>query len=101
MRIATESCGSGLRLFDVTARPAGPDCARQAPETEQLAREHGMAAPVARWLPMILHPARLKDGVLVNSLMEMFCRATPDIYSRHVHGSLTRHRTPSAVARIH
>ena len=49
-----------------------------------------MAALAARWLPMIVHPDRLKQIEFVNALTEMICRATPEIYAAQVQALLTR-----------
>src|SRR5205085_11589330 len=79
-----------LALFDTGAAPASADEPEKRRELIELARSKGMAALAARWLPMIVHPDRLKQIEFVNALTEMICRATPEIYAAQVQALLTR-----------
>ena len=79
-----------LALFDTTATPAAPDEPLRRQEMIDLAREQGMAALAAHWLPMIVHPARLNQREFVQALTAMICRANPDIFSGQVLALLNR-----------
>jgi len=46
----------------------------------ELARSQGMEAMARRWLWPMVHPKRTQDMALMNPLVEMICRATPDIF---------------------
>ena len=79
-----------LALFDTGVVPAAPDEPARRQELIDLARENGMAALAARWLPMIVHAKRLCDADFIAALTQMICRATPEVYADQVNALLTR-----------
>ena len=79
-----------LALFSTGVVPASPEePARRQPMID-LAREQGMAALAAAWLPMIVHPDRLREAAFMERLTAMICRATPEIYAGQVKALMTR-----------
>ena len=83
-----------LALLDTGAHPLAPGETEQRQILMDLARSKGMLPLAKAWLPPILHPDRVHDDALVAPLMEMICRATPDIYVGQIRALLAR---PDAV----
>ena len=55
-----------------------------------LARSDGMRAMARQWLPPMIHPARLADAALVDGIVDMFARKTPQIFERQIRALLAR-----------
>jgi pimeloyl-ACP methyl ester carboxylesterase len=55
-----------------------------------LARDKGMRAMGREWMRAMVHPARLADAPLVESILEMIERQTPDRYAAQVEALLDR-----------
>ena len=55
-----------------------------------LARRSGMGAMARNWLQGMVHPARLTDSELIEPIVEMFQRRTPDFYALQIHALLNR-----------
>lgn len=55
-----------------------------------IARERGMRAMAANWIPPMLHPARRNDSALVEEITSMFERKTPDIFEAQMNALLAR-----------
>ena len=89
MRLAPERV-ERLALFDTGAAPASADEPNERRVLIELARKDGMQALAERWLPMLVHPQRLKQTEFINALIAMICRATPEIYEAQVQALLTR-----------
>lgn len=89
MRLAPERV-SHLGLMDTGAGPARPEEAANRGALVALAREAGMEALAARWLPPMLHPDRVADAALVGTLTEMVCRSTPESYAGQIRALLGR-----------
>jgi pimeloyl-ACP methyl ester carboxylesterase len=89
MRTAPERV-ERLALFDTTATPAAPDEPAKRRDMIELARDRGMQALAAHWLPMIVHPGRLSQHEFMNVLTAMICRATADIYASQIKALLNR-----------
>ena len=92
---------TGLALLDTgyAPLPAGEAGAREAAGRHgllDLARASGMRAVGERWLsiPMI-HEARLKERPLVDAILRMIERRTPDQFAAQIRALLTR---PDATA---
>lgn len=79
-----------LALFDTTATPATPDEPERRREMIDLARQQGMAALAAHWIPMIVHPQRLREREFIKALTAMMCRATPQIFEGQIAALLNR-----------
>ena len=87
-----------VALFDTghQARPAG-----QAGEAEaaqrlgllELARAQGMRVMGREWVQGMVHPDRLWDDPLIESILAMIERKTPEIFAAQIHALLAR---PSA-----
>jgi pimeloyl-ACP methyl ester carboxylesterase len=84
-----------LALLDTgcRARPAGA-----AGEDERsrrlallaLAREHGMRAMARAWVQPMVHPARLADAALIETILDMFERRTPAQFDGQIEALLAR-----------
>lgn len=66
----------------------------------EMAWSEGMAALARRWLPPMVHPARLGDTALMDRLTAMVCRATPDDFERQVRALLGRPDATGQLAAI-
>ncbi len=79
-----------LALLDTGAHPRreGEEAGRQA--LLDLADREGMAALAERWLPPMVHEARVSDTALMEPLREMVLRATPEQHHRQIRALLDR-----------
>jgi len=87
---------TGLALLDTgyTPLPPGEAGRREAQgrhDLLELARAEGMRAVGQRWLriPMI-HASRVADQPLIDGILDMFERRTPEQFAAQVHALLTR-----------
>jgi pimeloyl-ACP methyl ester carboxylesterase len=55
-----------------------------------LAWKDGIEALARQWIPPVLHPSRREEAALVESLVEMWCRATPADHEGQIRAALTR-----------
>lgn len=55
-----------------------------------VAQSQGMRAMAREWIPKIVHPARLSDEALINSIIEMIDRKTADIFAAQINALLER-----------
>jgi pimeloyl-ACP methyl ester carboxylesterase len=79
-----------LALFSTGVIPASPEEPAKRQPMIDLSRAQGMAALAAAWLPMIVHPERLRELAFMDRLTAMICRASPEIYEGQVKALLTR-----------
>jgi pimeloyl-ACP methyl ester carboxylesterase len=84
-----------IALFDTGYLPlapgaAGEEEARKRGELVTLAQSHGMRAMLSQWLPPMLHPRRVNETALVNSIIEMMSLKTPEIFAAQEHALLSR-----------
>jgi len=94
MRLAPQRV-LGLALLDTGCQPLPAD---EAGETERrgrlrllaLARERGMRAMGEEWVRGMVHPDRLQDRPLLDSILGMFERHTPDAFAAQVQALLQR-----------
>jgi pimeloyl-ACP methyl ester carboxylesterase len=77
------------------AGAAGEAETRNRAELVALAHSQGMGAMVRQWLPPMIDSRRLNDTALVNSIIEMMSRKTPEIFASQVRALLAR---PDATA---
>jgi pimeloyl-ACP methyl ester carboxylesterase len=90
----------GLALLDTGYEAFAPG---QAGEREAegrhallaLARQEGMRAMARTWVQGMVHPARLTDAELVEPILDMFERRTPDLFAMQIKALLGR---PDATA---
>jgi pimeloyl-ACP methyl ester carboxylesterase len=66
-----------------------------------LARRSGMRAMARTWLQGMVYPPRLTDAQLIEPIVEMFGRRTPDLFALQVQALLSRPDAKSVFARIH
>jgi pimeloyl-ACP methyl ester carboxylesterase len=85
-RIALLNTGSS----PLAAGAAGVEETRRRGELVALAQSQGMHAMLQQWLPPMIAPRRINDTVLVNSIVEMMSRKTPEIFSAQVRALLAR-----------
>lgn len=88
-----------IALFNTGAvpRPAGPageEEERRRRELLGIARSSGMRAMAMQWIPGMIAPDRMADQALVESIVRMFERKTPDIFEAQMNALLAR---PDAV----
>jgi pimeloyl-ACP methyl ester carboxylesterase len=86
---------AGLALLDTAYRPfAGGDHGeREKAERLRLvdiARTQGMRAMAQDWVRNMVHPSRLTDQPLIDSIVEMFARKTPEIFAGQIKALLER-----------
>ena len=95
-----------LALFntDSEALPggqAGEEEARKRHELLDLARSEGMRAMAMKWLPPMIAPRRIDDGELVEAIVRMIERKTPDILEAQMKALLARPDATPLLRRIH
>jgi pimeloyl-ACP methyl ester carboxylesterase len=69
---------------------AGEEEKRKRGELLELARSQGMPAMLRKWLPPMIDSRRIKDTALVNTIIEMMSRKTPEIFAAQVRALLAR-----------
>lgn len=84
-----------LALLDTGYAPcpageAGAEERRYRHALLALAREQGMAALGERWSKPMVHPSRLADRRLMDDLLAMIARSTPDRFARQIEALLAR-----------
>jgi len=90
----------GLALLDTGFHGPRPHEAPARMALVELAYQEGMAAVAAQWFPPIVHPDRVSDRALMDPLVEMVCRATPQIFGRQQRAGLQRPDATSYLSRI-
>jgi pimeloyl-ACP methyl ester carboxylesterase len=84
-----------IALFDTGYLPRPQNAAGQEEERSRLAllavaRSEGMRSMAAQWLPPMIHPARRTDLPLVDTIIDMFARKTPDTFAAQIRALLGR-----------
>src|SRR5579863_4870205 len=86
-----------IALLDTGYLPlAAGEAGQQEAETRKrgelvaLAQSQGMRAMLRQWLPPMIAPRRINDTVLVNAIVEMMSRKTPEIFAAQVRALLAR-----------
>ena len=69
---------------------AGQEETRKRAELVALAQAQGMRAMLRQWLPPMIDTRRREDTVLVNAIVEMMSRKTPEIFAAQVRALLGR-----------
>jgi len=64
------------------------------------ARRQGMRAMGWEWLQGMVYPSRLSDAVLVNAILDMIERKTPDYYAAQTRALITRPDATPLLGRI-
>jgi pimeloyl-ACP methyl ester carboxylesterase len=65
-----------------------------------LARASGVRAMCAQWVQGMVHPDRLADAVLIESITQMFERKSPERFARQQNALLTRPDASPVLARL-
>jgi pimeloyl-ACP methyl ester carboxylesterase len=63
-------------------------------------RRQGMRAMGWEWLQGIVYPSRLSDAVLVNAILDMIARKTPELYAAQTQALIYRPDATSLLAKI-
>jgi pimeloyl-ACP methyl ester carboxylesterase len=74
----------------LAAGEAGHDEARKRRELVALAQSQGMRVMLRQWLPPMIDSRRINDTDLVNAIVEMMARKTPEIFAAQVRALLAR-----------
>ena len=64
------------------------------------ARRHGMRAMGWEWLQGMVYPSRLCDAVLVNAILDMIERRTPDVYAAQTRALIGRPDATAVLAKV-
>ena len=96
---------SHLALLDTgyQARQAGEHGeqeARQRRHLVEVARTRGMRAMGAEWAPGMLHPARVADARLMERILAMIERQTPEWHAAQIRALLDRPEASAVLPRI-
>ena len=94
-----------IALFNTGYQPrpqgaAGEDEERGRLALLAIARSEGMRAMATQWLPPMIHPDRRTDMALVNTIIDMFARKTPDTFAAQIRALLGRPDATGVLAQI-
>ncbi len=87
-----------LALLDTGTHPVRPGEREKRYELVHLARNEGMQALAARWIPPMLAPNA--PAPILQAMVDMVCRATPDIFEGQVEALLNRPDTTALLPTI-
>ena len=95
----------GLALLDTAYRPLQPGEAGEREKAERagyvkIAQTQGMRAMARTWLQKMVHPSRLTDEPLVESIVEMMGRKPPEIFVSQIKALLGRPDATPVLAAI-
>jgi len=84
-----------IALLNTGASPLAPGAAgeeetRKRGELVALAKSQGMRVMLRQWLPPMIDSRRINDTALVNAIIEMMSRKTPEIFAAQVRALLGR-----------
>jgi pimeloyl-ACP methyl ester carboxylesterase len=85
----------GLALLDTAYKPWTPGEAGEREKAEragyvEIAQTQGMRAMARTWLQKMVHPSRLTDQPLIESIVEMMGRKSPEIFTGQIKALLDR-----------
>lgn len=94
LRLAPERV-AGLALLDTACHPLARGAVGEQERHGRLAllataRREGMRAMAREWVQGMVHPARLGDAQLIDAILDMLERKTPDIFAAQIHALLSR-----------
>lgn len=94
IRLAPERV-SGVALLDTGYLPkpagaAGEEEASKRFRLLSLAQQQGVRAMAADWVQGMVHPDRLADQPLIESILQMFERKSADVFAKQIHALLHR-----------
>ena len=84
-----------IALLNTAVGPRPPGAAGEEEERKRrallnVARTEGMRAMAMQWLPPMMHPDRMADTALVETIVAMVDRKTPDIFEAQIRALLGR-----------
>jgi pimeloyl-ACP methyl ester carboxylesterase len=85
----------------LAAGEGGQEETRKRGELVALAQSQGMHAMLRQWLPPMIDSRRSNDTTLVNSIVEMMSRKTPEIFAAQVRALLARPDATPVLEQIH
>lgn len=104
VRLAPERVqGVALLSTGYTARapgPAGEEEARKRFMLLDLARTQGVRAMARVWVSGMVHPNRLDDQVLIDSILQMFERKTAVIFEQQIKALLNRPEASGVLSQL-
>ena len=85
----------GLAALDTAYLPRSMDDAGEREQAErhsllEKARSEGMRAMGLQWVQKMVHPERLSDSVLIEAILNMIARKTPEIFAAQIKALLAR-----------
>jgi pimeloyl-ACP methyl ester carboxylesterase len=94
-----------IALLNTGSTPLAPGAAgeeetRKRGELVTLAKSQGMRAMLRQWLPPMIDSRRINDTALVNAIMEMMSRKTPEIFAAQIQALLNRPDAGSVLEQI-
>ncbi len=89
-----------LALMSTGVHPAEPDEEGDRMALVELAYAQGMEAVANAWLPPMVHPDRIADRELMDPLVAMVCRSTPQILESQQRAGLRRPDAAGYLPRI-
>ncbi len=96
----------GLALLDTAYKPLQPGEAGEREKAERsgyvkIAQAQGMRAMARTWLQKMVHPSRLTDEPLVESIVDMLARKSPEIFAGQIKALLGRPDATPLLAAAH
>jgi pimeloyl-ACP methyl ester carboxylesterase len=95
----------GVALLDTNYLPRTPEEGgdREAAnryELLDLARKESVRAMAAKWVQGMVHPDRLSDRALIEAIIEMMARKTPEVFEAQIRALLNRRDSTPVLATI-
>jgi pimeloyl-ACP methyl ester carboxylesterase len=95
----------GIALMDTAHAPLpagvqGEQETRQRYDLLAKARAEGMRIMGAQWAEKMVHPDRLSDAHLMDSILDMIARKTPDIFAAQIKALIERPAATALLSRI-
>ena len=96
----------GLAALDTAYLPWNRDQAGEREREEryallQKARSEGMRAMGLQWVQRMVHPRRLSDTALIEAILSMIARKTPEIFNAQIQAMLARPDATPVLRSIH
>ena len=96
---------AGIALMDTAYTPRHDGVAGEREAAGRfalldIARREGTRTMGAVWVQRMVHPSRLSDEVLLNSILDMIGRKTPDIFAAQIRALLDRPDATPLMERI-
>ncbi|HYR87849.1 MAG TPA: alpha/beta hydrolase [Terriglobia bacterium] len=104
MRLAPDRV-AGLALMDTAYAPRNAGEAGEQEKAERYAlldkaRLEGMRAMGLLWVQKMVHPSRLSDKPLIDAILDMFARKTPEIFAAQIKALIERPDSTPVLAQI-